>query len=290
MNSGGNLSIEMLRDNGFAVSGDVTQVTRLQYISTLKQWSSYLSLRLMAQQREGRWIGETDNMKTVDPYDKYARHMMLSIGKNIVGIGRVVFHDTLESAEHFTRVKIPDFIANEKFVEASRFATHPSYRNANIFAILLKNAARIALNNGAPYILANCEDSLVPIYMRVGAKPLGLKFHTPFMEKKALNLMYFDLPNLCQAKGMNFIYWYHVLRDLLPVAEGALGIRISPARRALLKVYTLMARFVTHLKTQKDYKKVMLRYNSQLANKEHFGVPIEHIEENTKPIEFKKAS
>ena len=277
MNSTGVITLGELRENGFSVNSDITQVTHTRYVSTRKQWKSYLTLRLKAQQREGRWVNETDPMNTTDNYDKAARHIMLSIGSNIVAIGRVVFHDgILENAEHYTRVKIPDFIAKGQFVEVSRFATHPDYRNANLFAILLKNAARIALNNGADYILANCEDSLVPIYQRVGAKPLGLKFHTPFMEKKALNLMYFDLPNLCQAKGMNFVYWYHILRDLLPLAIENKNLKVSRTRRLLLSVYTVAARALTNIKQRKDDKKILEKYQKLSENLERSEITSEN--------------
>ena len=151
-------SLTELRESGFLVGGDLSKVVISRYVNSgsREMWQSYLDLRLRAQQGEGRWKGEADPTKTLDPFDPTSRHMLLTLGSSPVGIGRIVFNGGKEEAsEHFGKVDIPQWIKDGGFVEASRFATDPGYRKANIFPIIIKNGFKICIQNGLPYVLAN---------------------------------------------------------------------------------------------------------------------------------------
>ena len=230
-------SLTELRENGFVVNPDLTKMVTCRYVKNHDEWLQYLNLRLRAQKKEGRWVEETDPYNTLDDFDESARHMMLSLGNTPVGIGRVVFNGgSVERCEHYGKVEIPPWIVAGGFVEASRFATDPNFRRSNIFPMVIKNCFKICIQNGVRYILANCEDSLVPIYEKVGAKVLGQKFNTKFMEEKTLNLMYLDVFDLCRGQGVKPLVWFTFYADILDLDRKFGRVEVPLGRRLYLKL------------------------------------------------------
>ena len=210
------ITLKNLKENNFIVPFDLSKVLVCRYVSSRRDLEDYLELRLSAQKGEGRWLEESDRLMTVDEFDSRSRKVMFKIGTQTVAIGRLVFHEKDQMAEHDNLVDIPEYIRKEKFLEASRFATNPEFRGANLFVSLMMQVMKIAVENQAKYVLCNSEDSLVKIYARFGTKPLGRSFRTDFMEDVNLNLMVADVNRCIRLKDVSIFLGLSLLESFFP--------------------------------------------------------------------------
>jgi predicted GNAT family N-acyltransferase len=201
-------SVKALMDEGWPAMA-LRRALRFRYAHTKDEFSQVLDLRLLAAQGDGRWLDADDNSVMVDSYDIHSRQIMCIAGERLVGSARLVFNDRDESrAEHTGyQVKLPAWLWKGGFVEVSRLCTHPDYRGADVFLFMLQHLGRIVVTSGNAYMLTNCVDSLVPIYERFGAKNLGLRFDSPFMQGRKLNLLVFDCKKVCAGVGVHPIYY-----------------------------------------------------------------------------------
>jgi hypothetical protein len=111
-------------------------------------------------------------------------------------------------------MEIPRHIWDAGFIETSRVCTDPDYRGASVFVGFLHHGARVAVQAEIPYVIMNCEDSLVPIYCRYGATEMGIQFHAPFMKDKQLNVLSCKPLDFLTGKGVGPLYWHLAWRDL----------------------------------------------------------------------------
>jgi hypothetical protein len=212
------ISTTDLKDSGFLIP-EMEQILAITYVSNEAEWREVLDLRLLAAQKVGRWIGETDPYKLTDKYDKFARQLVCKIGDRIIAAGRIVFNDgNREQSEHNDITELPEYLWKSGFVELSRVCTHPFYRGSTVFHNMTQHLGRITFEAGFDYFLINCEDNLIPIYERIGAKPLGVRFFTPFMKETGLNLMLFDIKHNFLGRG-NPLMWEFVFRDYYEFAK-----------------------------------------------------------------------
>lgn len=210
----GSANLKELKENGFLVPS-MSNATVFSYVSTEHEWHQVLKLRLRAAQKEGRWLGETNYLKLSDEYDKYSRHIICKVENKIVASIRLVFNNNeIDRVEHKKFFEVPDKFWKNGFVEASRLCTDPDYRGSTLFLGFLQHVGRIVGQQGIRYVLMNCEDSLVPIYQRYGAKPLGVTFHTEFMQHKRLNMIYYDSIRVFLGQNMKISSWYVMWKDI----------------------------------------------------------------------------
>jgi hypothetical protein len=202
-------TISQLRSQGFFVA-DIEKAFIFRNASQPEELNRILNLRLQAAQADGRWLGETSLNKMLDPWDRYARQLYCETNGKTVGAGRIVFNNGLqERSEHVSYgANIPDWLWQEGFVESSRLCTDPDFRGADIFLLMLQHISRVITQSGYRYLLLNCVDSLVPVYKKaVGVKDLNQRFHTEFMQDRALNLLYIDIRALQVGLNMQHSSW-----------------------------------------------------------------------------------
>jgi hypothetical protein len=243
------MNIRELGQKGFLVS-DLEKAFVFRSVQTPEQLDNVLKLRLRAAQKDGRWEGETDHSKMRDPWDKHARQIFCEINSQIVASARIVFNNGIaDRSEHVSYgVEIPDWLWEAGFVEGSRVCTDPDFRGSDIFFHIIQQISRIVAQSGYRYILLNCVDSLVPVYKKTaGVFPLKQRFHTPFMQDRALNLLCVDLRAV--QIGINFMpstwiinapvgsYLMSTGRLKLKWWEKALRFLFSGAHRAVVALY-----------------------------------------------------
>lgn len=165
-------------------------------VSTPDEYCKVLSLRRKAYLgKEHSKVRPNATLEDfADEFDRYSSIMALKLGTEVIATGRSVFNFGNLHQSEVIRLGFspPDFIKNEKFVEISRFATHSEFRGKDLFLLLLSFAFRSALLTGHRYILADCEDHLLPTYRKWGAKVFEEKI-THNIENIRLNVVYFDL-------------------------------------------------------------------------------------------------
>ena len=259
-------SVEDLISNGFLVSF-IGEFAKFGYVSSQKEWLELLSLRRRSAQHEGRWLGCTDDLMMIDDYDKFARHLQCRLGNQIVAGARISFNNgDLNRCEHTKYIKIPQFIQDGGFIEASRVCTDPNYRKTNLFLLVLQNCARVGIQSKCRYILLNCEDSLVKIYKRFGAKELNMSFTNEYMNGKRLNVMYYDLHAILNGKSINWFNWNIGFRDLFFHMKSK-GIT-SPSFIDYLRVFTILSITtpILNYKKKKYLKKLSIKRLNLLKN------------------------
>ncbi len=171
---------------------------RLQFVpvSTEDDYSRVLSLRRKAylEKKNSKVKPSAAAEDFADEFDRYSTIMALKLGSEVIATGRSVFNFGNSQQCEIIRLGFtpPDFIKDAKFVEISRFATHSEFRGKDLFLLLLSFAFRSAILTGHRYILADCEDHLLPTYRKWGAKVFDEKI-THELENITLNVVYFDL-------------------------------------------------------------------------------------------------
>ena len=165
---------------------------------------------------------------------------MLKIGSQVVAVGRLVFNEHYTEAEHASLVDLPEYIKKSSFIEASRFATHPEFRGGNLFPSLIQQIMKVALENNISWVVSNCEDSLVNIYLRFGVRPRKESFYTSFMEEKRLNLLISNVRHLFLCKGVSLLYWSITYRDIYKKFKKD-SIYLTPYQKIRMKIISAAA-------------------------------------------------
>ena len=206
--------MKFLEKNGFLIS-DITESVVFTYVTKKEEWEDVLKLRLSAAHHAGRWIDLKDHKSMTDEHDKHARILICKVGEKVIGSCRMVFNEgSFDKSEYKNISKLPDFLWKGGFIETSRLCIDPEYRGANLFLLFLQHTGRIAAQSKYRYVIINGEDTLVPIYTRFGGIELGIRFFTKFMQKTALNLLYYDLNHVLYGKNVNPIAWHLLIKDL----------------------------------------------------------------------------
>ncbi|MEZ4749468.1 MAG: hypothetical protein R3B54_02220 [Bdellovibrionota bacterium] len=188
------MSIQQLRDYGFLVA-DLEKAFLFKSAQSPEEFENILKLRLKAAKAEGRWLDTEDFTLMKDPWDRHSRQVYCEVNGRIVSAARVVFNNGLaERSEHVSYgVEIPEWLWKEGFVEGSRVCTDPDFRGTDVFFKMLQQLSHIVTQSGHRYAVMNCVDGLVPVYKKMlGVESLEQRFHTRFMQKDALNLLYID--------------------------------------------------------------------------------------------------
>jgi hypothetical protein len=256
------VTVTELRQNGFLLS-QMDESLHFSYVSNKAQFEEILKLRMTAAHAEGRWVDTHDHTQFTDEFDKFSRHLFCKVGNRVVGSARVVFNDGLaDRCEHKRYATIPEFLWRGGFIECSRLCTNTEFRGANIFVLVIQHLGRIVSQSNCRYVLLNCEDSLVPIYKRFGGKPLGMKFNTPYMKEKTLNLMYFDLHRIFYGKDLGPIAWFLVWKDVQAFLESRGIISISRWNRFRVFMLTHISKLFVNTFIAKTTRKLLSQRDS----------------------------
>lgn len=252
----GSFSVSELKKAGFKV-GSVRKSIRYTYRKNENDFRKIMDLRLSGAHSAGRWLETKDSSVMEDKYDNYARHLMAYCGSELVSAGRLVFNNgnKLRSEHTGYGVELPNFLWKGGFLEISRLVVEKDFRGADIFLGMMAEFAIIAAQNNIKYLVLNCVDSLVPVYQKFGAKKLGKKFYTEFMEDQALNLLYIDINQSISGK-MNFVAWSEVsdIKTYLTSTHDAYELKgLNRVRFQVLSKFSLIGR--------KIYKSFIYRKN-----------------------------
>lgn len=223
-------------------------------------WKEVLDLRLNAAKSAGRWLDINDPTVMEDRFDPIAKHFAIKLSGRIVGAARVVENEgDLSRSEHAGwGVDLPPWLQAKGFTECSRVCTDPNYRGSDVFLSILQHLGRMSMRSGEQYLLVNCVDSLVPIYMRFGAKPLGLRFTTPFMQGNMLNVLVIDVPQVTVGFGLNPVYYniaFKTVSDKLIKLGFMRTTVLGIALRKLVVLFNPIARLVLRSKQRGQSEK-----------------------------------
>lgn len=143
-----------------------------------------------------------------DRFDGHSLIMAVKVLGQVVGTGRLIFNnrvkDESEVAQYFG---LDSQFWREGFIEASRFATNENFRRGDIFLLLVYLTFKISYQSRCRYVIVECEEHLVPMYQRLGAKRLNMTVTHP-MENLTLHLVVFDVSSVATGKIGSRMNWY----------------------------------------------------------------------------------
>lgn len=163
-----------LKDAGFRMFG-LSEVLRFSYVEGPEDFDDILDLRLRAWKEKGQFRDVDDPSLMRDGFDEHSRHLLFRCGGAVVAAGRIVFNDGDRSrVEHLSYgAKLPSWLLEGRFVEASRVVTDPQFRGDEVFLGLLEEMGRVAGRSGHRFILQSCAPDLFPVYARFGFEKVG---------------------------------------------------------------------------------------------------------------------
>jgi hypothetical protein len=176
-----------------------------------------MSLRLLAQQHQGRFLDKTDPWSMEDEFDRFSRHICAWSGTRLVAATRLVFNDgDVNRCEHaLMGATIPAWLWKEGFVESSRSVIHPEFRGSDLFIALTRHMGRVVLQSGHKYMVSSCEDKMLSFYTRSGCIQVG-SFYCADMPGIRWHLLVIDMDGVLKARKMDPLTW-NVVQE--PVAK-----------------------------------------------------------------------
>jgi hypothetical protein len=229
-----NFSLQDARRRRIRVRG-ASALLDTRVVETNATFAQALEVRLRGNQAFGRLSGVRDASTLADDLDPHSTHFICWLGKKAVGTGRVVVNGGDRSRSECERgAGLPNWLWEEGFVEASRFAVCPKYRNGGILFELFRQAARIALKERVRYIVLDCIEKLIPMYRRVGAKPLGLSKTHPYGAERVI-VMYVDLEESLTRLGYGLFFWLIIFGPVVNEMRHGDAFRYYEQRMTLAK-------------------------------------------------------
>jgi predicted GNAT family N-acyltransferase len=179
---------------------DVKDILEYQVGSSDHEFRRILQLRRMALAPHLQLQAGTDAM-VQDAWDSQSEHLYFTIGTHLVAALRLTFHlGSRQPIEHKEVVdRLPQHLWDLGFLEISRLCIHPEYRGTHLLDAVFHHLREVCIQSQHRFVLVSCQDSMLDIYQRFGAKPLGIRFHrqavSPFggQMRQSVNLMCFDV-------------------------------------------------------------------------------------------------
>lgn len=143
-----------------------------------------------------------------DRFDAHSLIMTVKVMGRIVGTGRLIFNNGKRECSEVAQLSDLDpKYWEEGFIEVSRFATDENFRRGDIFLLLTYLTLKIGHQSHVRYAIVECEENLLPLYLRLGAKPLNRTAIHP-MENITLHLVVFDAPALIEGRMGSRLNWF----------------------------------------------------------------------------------
>lgn len=236
----------------------MNRAIRFRYVNQESDMQAVLKLRLLASQHEGRHLGKVDAGITLDRYDAYARQVMCIVGAVRVAAARLVFNDGKKNrSEHEDYgLDLPPWLWKEGFVEATQVYTHPDYRGADVFLFLMQHVSRVAMSAGYRYVLMHCSDAMIPIYQRIGAKNMKMRFHLPAAAGAVFNVMLLDCYAGAAGVGANPFTYNLSFKKMADFATQQGLMRLAPHHDLYRRTIGMMEPLAIHLEKRKRKAKV----------------------------------
>ncbi|CDM60012.1 MULTISPECIES: GNAT family N-acetyltransferase [Rhizobium] len=206
--------IRQLRMNGLSARG-AGRFLRISRCSTVADWHNVVRLRRIANQFFGRHQEADDDTIWTDELDDNSLSLLVWLGRNPVGTGRLVFNGgDRRLSEIEASSPLPDWVWAERFLEVSRVAIDADHRSAGVMIAIFQEVGRIALETNCRYLVLDAIEKLVPIYEKVGAVHLPNTKKHPFSDE-TVHVMVIDIRRSLTSIDRRLLYWLAVFGPAL---------------------------------------------------------------------------
>jgi hypothetical protein len=175
-----------------------------------------LQLRRDVAHFQGRFLDVHDSLAFSDDLDLKSRHLLCEIGGRVIGAVRIIFNDGKPEFTEMNRyhISIPEFIWKKGFIEASFLNVDPMFQITDIYLNLLRQVARISIQNEEELILLSCCDDEMEYLKPIGCEELGIQYYIDLMEGRPLNLMYIDAKQILKGRSLKMLNWANFFKPL----------------------------------------------------------------------------
>ena len=213
-----NSSPKDILNAGFKIES-IALGTEFYFLKTNEDYQKVLELRLIAHRHAGNVTDEATPEDMGDINDARSRIIVGKIGGQVVATARLRYNEINTPLEHEAHMDLPaDFPRRDQIVEVSRAATHPDYRQSDLFVALWIHMATYVLQKQRPYVLIGSHPALVKLYERCGLKATG-HTHGEEMWTVAQHVMIANFHEAVMGKNTHPLYWNQMYR---PIVKGAI--------------------------------------------------------------------
>lgn len=234
------------------------EAVEFDYVKTEQEYQQVLQLRSEAFQAvEG--LGVVSNAEDMaDAFDGRSRIIIARFRNQVVGTMRLVFHGPNDLFEEEQYVKFPDdFPPRDQVVEASRAATHPDFRGADLFINLVRFSMLTVLQSGRKYTIQSTYGALVPVYVRIGFKDMNMRVPHPVFPGEELHLLLGEPYAVMTARTGNPFVYQMLAPHIEQFLSSSAYTQLSLVDKGRLKVWKKSAALLSMYKHGVKIKKTL---------------------------------
>lgn len=245
---GAGTTMTELRATGFPVRASHRAVD-FGFVQTPEDYREVLALRRLAYVHAKKASADVKDVDMGDGFDACSRIVFARHAGRIVASVRLMFpREATDRLKHEDYVALPDSLPpRDQIVEASKACTHPDFRGGDLFYRMMNLAALTTMQAGRRYILMSCTPSLLPVYAKLGFRPIRAEYVHPSM-RLAHQVLIAEVAHMVGGQGVNPVIWHLVDGPALWDFSCRCGVvprtRWLDARVAFYKLFAPVARLV----------------------------------------------
>lgn len=165
-------------------------------------FEAVLELRRRAYSAVGKVAATTKASEMADCYDHGAVIIMARDGDTLVATVRLMLPSPDERREFDDFLSLPTWIPRSQLGVISRLATHSEYRGGDLAYAMVLASLALAASHSRAVVASGCTETLLPIYARVGARGMGLRFFHAALASTPHELIVFRPESVMQGRGV----------------------------------------------------------------------------------------
>lgn len=233
-------NVQNLKREGFSAKY-ASNAFEYSFVKTIGDYEEVLKLRSTAYGLAGKMELTGRIEDAGDIFDTRARILMVKHFGKLVGSMRIMFHTSDDLMEHEQFLTLPqDFPKKHEIAEVTRICTHPDYRGSDLFYSLIKYMVLIPAQGKKRWILGSATKKLLPLYMKIGFRPLELTYKHATLGNQEHVLMIIDVPQLISGVGISPVMWKKLYSDMKSYLVHQHDFQVTPLANLRMAIYELI--------------------------------------------------
>ncbi|MDB5106316.1 MAG: hypothetical protein JWP91_4005 [Fibrobacteres bacterium] len=230
------ISPDTLKDLGFPIRFFRNRVAA-GFVESMEDYEKVVQLRRNAYVEAGKKEPDTTPEKMSSQWDKLSRILCIFHEDTLVACATMTFPSsdtpTLRSQSAFPGGEYPCPVpAKTDFIEINGLCTHKDYRKGDLLHAVFEHVARAFLFSDRNYILTLADDTLLPLYGKIGFVDLGQE--CTFLDRRH-HLILGHKRTLQSGWRMPVLAWNRVYGDLVADLLERKALKIGLRERLLVR-------------------------------------------------------
>jgi predicted GNAT family N-acyltransferase len=211
---GPSASLEELRAEGLTPKKTSASLD-FRFVKSEEDFKQVLELRRLAYASANKIKGDASLEDVTDVYDSRSRIIIATRRGQVVASMRLIYSEIDDRMEHEEYVEMPASIPRrDEICEITRVCTHPDFRKSDVLLGLFRFCALTVVQSGRRYILGCATKELLPIYTRIGLKPIGVTYANAALNGIEHSIFLADVAKALTGVGVGPLVWNVVWGDL----------------------------------------------------------------------------